>query len=111
MTTPHPNLSPECLQKCQQPRADDGRFEVVAARSGQTVTVQPDQSVLQALLDAGVAVNYACTDGICGTCLTPVLAGEPEHWDSFQEPEEQAAHTHMTPCCSRSASACLVLDL
>jgi len=40
-----------------------------------------------------------------------VLAGDPEHWDSFQEPEEQAANTHMTPCCSRSASACLVLDV
>lgn len=106
----HP-LSPECLQRCQQPRVASGEFEVVAARSGKTLTVRPDQSVLQALLDAGVAVSYSCTDGICGTCLTPVLAGEPEHWDSYQEPEEQAANTHMTPCCSRSASACLVLDV
>jgi ferredoxin len=104
-------LTPDLLQRCQSPRATSGEFEVVAARSGKTVTVRPEQSVLQVLLDAGVAVSYSCTDGICGTCLTPVMAGEPEHWDSFQEPEEQAANTHMTPCCSRSSSACLVLDI
>jgi vanillate O-demethylase ferredoxin subunit len=40
-----------------------------------------------------------------------VLEGTPEHWDSYLTPEEQAANNQFTPCCSRSESALLVLDL
>ncbi|MEY4757781.1 MAG: Phenoxybenzoate dioxygenase subunit beta [Pseudomonadota bacterium] len=89
----------------------DGTFKLHLARRGTTIQVSPGHSVLQALQAAGVEIPYACSEGICGTCLTPVLAGAPEHWDSYQTPEEQAANTHMTPCCSRSLTACLVLDL
>ena len=95
----------------QQPLCTDGSFKLYLAKRGLTVEVTADQSALQALQSAGVEIPYACSEGICGTCLTPVLAGQPEHWDSYQTPEEQSANTHMTPCCSRSLTACLVVDL
>jgi vanillate O-demethylase ferredoxin subunit len=95
----------------QQALSADGTFKLHLARRGTTIQVVSGQSVLQALQTSGVEIPYACSEGICGTCLTPVLAGLPEHWDSYQTPEEQAANTHMTPCCSRSLTACLVLDL
>jgi vanillate monooxygenase ferredoxin subunit len=87
------------------------RFEVQLARSGRIIAVPADQSVVQALAAAGVEIITSCGEGVCGTCLTRVLEGTPEHWDSYLTPAEQAANDQFTPCCSRSESAVLVLDL
>jgi len=89
----------------------DGSFEVQFARSGRVVVVTKDQTVLEALTQAGVDVPFSCEQGVCGTCVTRVLAGEPEHRDMFLTPDEQAANDRFAPCCSRSKSARLVLDL
>jgi vanillate O-demethylase ferredoxin subunit len=86
-------------------------FDVRLARSGRVITVGKEQSVLDALREAGVAIATSCEQGVCGTCLTRVLAGEPEHWDMYLSIEEQAAKDQFLPCCSRSKSALLVLDL
>ena len=48
---------------------------------------------------------------MCGTCLTRILEGEPDHKDAYLTPEEQAANDQFTPCCSRANSPLLVLDL
>ncbi len=86
-------------------------FIVELARSGREVPVREDQSVLQALGEAGVEVPLSCQQGVCGTCLTRVLAGEVEHWDMYLTPEEQAAGDQFLPCVSRAAGERLVLDL
>ncbi len=86
-------------------------FEVKLARSGRIIPVPADQSVVQALAAAGVEIITSCGEGVCGTCLTRVLEGTPEHWDSYLTPEEQAANNQFTPCCSRSETPLLVLDL
>ncbi|BBQ00596.1 vanillate O-demethylase oxidoreductase [Burkholderia sp. SFA1] len=91
--------------------SSDGAFDVCLARSGKTVTIPADRSVAQALADAGVDVPVSCEQGICGTCITRVLDGEPEHRDLFLSPEEQARNDQFLPCCSRSKSRRLVLDL
>lgn len=85
-------------------------FEVLAERSGVSVTVGPDESIVDALAGAGVTVATSCRDGICGTCETKVLAGVPEHRDYVLSTDEQSANTSMMLCVSRSASR-LVLDL
>lgn len=86
-------------------------FEVHLAQRNITLTVQPNQSILQALQDAGVEVPYSCSEGVCGTCLTQVKEGEPEHWDMYLTPEEQEKNDCMMVCISRSKSPRLVLDL
>ena len=86
-------------------------FEVKLASSGRVVPVRADQSVVQALAAAGVEVLVSCEQGVCGTCLTRVLDGVPEHRDVYLSPEEQAANDQFTPCCSRSRTPVLVLDL
>lgn len=93
------------------PRGGDAGFEVQLASSGRVVSVAAGQSVTQALLAAGVEVMVSCEQGVCGTCLTRVLAGEVDHRDAYLTPEEQAAHDQFTPCCSRARSERLVLDL
>ncbi len=89
----------------------DAGFEIKLASSGRIIMVPKDQTVTQALAAAGVEVMVSCEQGVCGTCLTRVLEGVPDHKDSYLTPEEQAANDQFTPCCSRSKTPLLVLDL
>jgi vanillate O-demethylase ferredoxin subunit len=93
------------------PRSGDEAFEVQLASSGRVIAVAPDKTVTRALAEAGVEVMVSCEQGVCGTCLTRVLGGTPDHRDAYLTAEEQAANDQFTPCCSRSKSARLVLDL
>ena len=95
----------------QIPISAYGSFEVQLQKSGQTLTVSKDQSILKVLQDAGYDVPFSCSEGICGTCLTKVVAGTPDHWDMYLTPEEQAKGDVIMVCCSRSQTARLVLDL
>ncbi|MER7777704.1 PDR/VanB family oxidoreductase [Streptomyces sp. NPDC096191] len=94
-----------------QPAGPETGFEVVLARSGRTVAVPPDVSVLDAVRGAGVEVLFSCTEGTCGTCETEVVAGEPEHRDSVLTEEERATGETMLICVSRCRGRRLVLDL
>ena len=89
----------------------DAAFEVQLGHGGRVVPVAAGQTVVQALAAAGVAVLTSCEQGVCGTCLTRVLAGACDHRDQYLTPEEQAAHDQFLPCCSRARSPRLVLDL
>jgi vanillate O-demethylase ferredoxin subunit len=86
-------------------------FSVKLARSGRVVPVEAGESVVDALQAAGVEIATSCSQGVCGTCLTRVLEGEPDHWDMYLTPDEQAANDRFCPCVSRSRSELLVIDL
>ncbi|MBT2523476.1 PDR/VanB family oxidoreductase [Arthrobacter sp. ISL-28] len=86
-------------------------FEVELARAGLSVTVRPDQSILDAVQNAGVSVLTSCREGTCGTCEVTVLDGDPDHRDSILGDADRAAGHCMFPCVSRSCSDRLVLDL
>jgi vanillate O-demethylase ferredoxin subunit len=89
----------------------DRKFQVKIASSGQVVTVPKDRSVVDALSDCGIFIQTSCGTGVCGTCLTRVIEGDPDHRDLFQTAEERARNDQFTPCCSRARSEMLVLDL
>lgn len=93
------------------PEGGEHAFDVVCDRSGRTVHVPGDCSVLDALEAAGIGVPSSCRDGICGTCETRVLGGTPDHRDSLLSATEQAAGRSMMVCVSRAVSDELVLDL
>jgi vanillate O-demethylase ferredoxin subunit len=89
----------------------NGGFDVHLHRSRRTITVQPGDSILDALLDARVDVSFSCTEGVCGTCETKVIDGIPDHRDSFLSDEEKADNSKIMICCSGSKSPVLTLDL
>lgn len=93
------------------PVGSDGVFTVDLVKSGQRLQVGADQTVLQVLEAAGVDVPMSCGQGICGTCLTRVVGGVPDHRDMYLSGEEQDANDQFTPCCSRSKTAVLQLDI
>lgn len=88
-----------------------GSFRVRLAKSGATVQVDASQTIIEALRAAGIEVETSCEQGVCGTCLTTVLAGRPDHRDLMLTEEEQKAGDRMLLCVSRSLDAELVLDL
>jgi ferredoxin-NADP reductase len=93
------------------PSGPGTRFEVVLARSGLSLTIEPGQTILEAVSAAGVPVPSSCQEGTCGTCETVVLEGQPEHRDSVLTPADRASNECMMICCSRSLGERLVLDL
>lgn len=106
---------PDAQVHCEYFKAEvsvtGGAFTVEARRSGKTVAVSPGQSIAAAMLEAGIAIPLSCEQGVCGTCLVDVIGGTPDHRDMFQTDEEKASNRQITPCCSRSLSPTLILDV
>lgn len=94
-----------------QDTAGDTAFEIVLASSGQSFVIPADQSVIEVLDEAGIELPVSCEQGICGTCITRVIEGIPDHRDQFQTSAEHARNDQFTPCCSRAKTPRLVLDL
>ncbi|VVE58705.1 ferredoxin [Pandoraea iniqua] len=93
------------------PEGSAGQYDVVLAKSGKIVVVKPGQTMLDALLDAGVDAPYSCREGVCGTCEVAVLEGTPEHRDLVLSQDERASGRTVMICCSGCRGDRLVLDL
>ncbi|MCW5652189.1 PDR/VanB family oxidoreductase [Hydrogenophaga sp.] len=91
--------------------AADGAFEVELAVSGKVLQVPADRSIASVLLAHGVPLAMSCEQGVCGTCVTTLLAGEADHRDSYLTDADRERGDTILPCCSRARSARLVLDL
>ena len=74
-------------------------FAARCRKSETTVEVAADQTLLQALLDEGISVDYSCEGGVCGTCMVPLVSGEVEHLDEFLMDDEK--DSNMITCVSR----------
>lgn len=86
-------------------------FEVIAQKSGVTIQVGADESIVQALTRHNIKVTVSCEQGICGSCLCDVLEGTPDHRDLYLTDEEKEYNDLMAICCSRSKGGRLVLDI
>jgi vanillate O-demethylase ferredoxin subunit len=108
---PSGKLHYELFTATPAPAAGDKAFEVEVKSTGQVVTVAPDQSIIDALEEAGIEIVYDCRRGDCGICQTAVLEGVPEHRDVVLTDEEKASNSVMQICVSRAKTPRLVLDL
>lgn len=88
-----------------------GACTVRLARSGKTLEVPAEKSILQVLTENGVTVDSSCLEGVCGLCATRVLEGEPDHRDEVLTEDERRRCNLMTVCVSRARGGSLVLDL
>ncbi|WP_149184482.1 PDR/VanB family oxidoreductase [Streptomyces sp. TRM49041] len=90
---------------------DTETFVVELRRTGCSLTVPPDRSVLSVVREAVPGIPSSCEEGYCGTCETTVLEGTPLHRDTLLTDEEREAGDTMMICVGRSRSGKLVLDL
>ena len=91
--------------------ADAKPIEVELRRSGKTLQVPGDQTILDAVLAAGIDAPYSCRAGHCKTCAVRVLEGDPDHRDAALSPGERERDQLMCPCISRAKGGRLALDL
>jgi ferredoxin-NADP reductase/uncharacterized iron-regulated membrane protein len=108
---PQENLHREYFSGAASHTGGDTAFDLKLARSGRIIHVAKGQTALAALAACGVDVQVSCGEGTCGTCLTRVIAGQPDHRDVFLTAADRARNDRFLPCCSRAAGPMLVLDL
>jgi len=90
-------------------RPDDVEFDVELAKSGKTVTVPADRSILEAVRDSGIPTVSSCESGTCGTCKTRLISGDVDHRDMVLMDDEK--DDYIMICISRARSGNLVIDL
>jgi len=90
---------------------DGKEFHIELRSTGQRFLIGRHQTIAEVLLSAKVDIMLSCEQGICGSCITDVIDGIPDHRDCVLTAEEKAENTQITLCCSRSKSSVLVLDL
>jgi ferredoxin-NADP reductase len=104
-------LRMERFEPKDQAEGENTAFEVELRQSGVTLQVPVDRSILEAIEDADIPALSSCGQGTCGTCLTRVIEGVPDHRDSLLEDEDRSAGDKMLICVSRAKSKRLVLDI
>jgi ferredoxin-NADP reductase/nitrite reductase/ring-hydroxylating ferredoxin subunit len=90
---------------------DSTSFEIELARSAMTLQVPAGKTILEVMRDNGLQVVSSCEQGACGTCLTTVIEGIPDHQDVYLNDSEKKANNCMMTCVSRSKTPRLVLDI
>lgn len=88
----------------------DTAFTVELA-SGEVFQIPADRSILDVLEEAGCEVFRSCGEGICGSCVSGVLEGIPDHRDNCLSEKVKAANTEMALCVSRALTDKLVIEL
>lgn len=87
----------------------DTALTVHLALSGMSIEVQPDTTILDALLANGVWAPYECRRGECASCITEVVSGEPDHRDLCLTHDQR--RNSMCTCVSWARSSEIVLNL
>ena len=89
--------------------ATNAAFSVKLAKSGMTLAVPADKSILEVVRAAGIDAASSCESGTCGTCRTGLISGDVDHRDMVLAEAERA--TAIMICVSRARAGELVLDL
>lgn len=92
-------------------RAPAKAFTIELRRSGRSLEVPADKTILDVLEKQGIQVVSSCREGTCRTCETVVCEGAVEHRDYCLTPAEQQTGNTMLVCVSRAKGERLVLDL
>jgi vanillate O-demethylase ferredoxin subunit len=100
---PAPSLRFETFGNSGAWAAED--FLVRVPRLDKEVRVDANQSMLDALQDAGVEVMWDCRKGECGLCAVKVLdvRGHVDHRDVFLDDDQKATSSVLCCCVSRVA--------
>lgn len=88
----------------------DHAFEVELKDSGRTLSVAADQTILEAMEQAGMDPLFDCRRGDCGICVARVLGGDADHRDVCLSAREHEAGNFCV-CVSRARGERLVLAL
>lgn len=75
-------------------------FAVQFQRTGKLAHCAPGSTVLDAALQAGVNLPSSCGEGMCGTCMTTLLAGRVDMQHAGGIRPREVSENKILPCCS-----------
>lgn len=87
---------------------DGSTFEIYLAWTDRTLAVGPDQTALQVLLGAGIAITPGCQTGGCGECAIPYIEGDLIHKDSCLTTIDR--QKYFCPCVSRARTRLVIAE-
>lgn len=82
-------------------QASEHAFRVRFSRSGREFDCRPDQTVLEAALDAGLPAAFSCGEGMCGTCKTSLLEGRVDMVHQGGIRPREIDNGYVLLCCSK----------
>jgi vanillate O-demethylase ferredoxin subunit len=87
-------------------------FAVKIPRLGKEIVVPRNQTMLDALEAAGVAMISDCRRGECGLCAVKILAveGTVDHRDVFFSDAQKATNAQLCTCVSRVVNGGITID-
>ncbi len=86
-------------------------FKIELSQSGVMLDVGADETILEVLERNNINAAFSCEQGVCGTCVTEVLEGEPDHRDSFLSDRQKASNSRMCLCVSRAQGEKITLAI
>lgn len=86
-------------------------FELILNKTGKSIIVRKDETIIDALLLNNINVDYTCLQGTCGTCVTNIISGKIDHRDAVLSEEEKMANNKMCLCVSRAKEKSIVIDI
>ena len=86
-------------------------FRMILDGEDQTVPITPGQTLLEAVLAAGLDAPCSCTEGHCGTCMAHLRSGAVSMASTEALSKRNIERGHVLACQSRPSSAeAIVLD-
>ncbi|MGO4235836.1 PDR/VanB family oxidoreductase [Pseudarthrobacter sp. YAF2] len=79
--------------------------------TGESFEIPADRSILSVLEENGIEVFKSCGEGVCGSCVSGLLEGVPDHRDHCLSEADKAAGKDIALCVSRALSDKLVIEL
>ncbi|MEO1652370.1 MAG: fatty acid desaturase [Bacteroidota bacterium] len=104
-------IKQEVFAKNYPDQKENHSFELVLQKSGKSISVEKNLTIIDSLLLHNIKVEYTCLQGTCGTCLCPIVDGEADHRDAVLREEEKLENKQLCLCVSRAKGDRLVIDL
>jgi len=91
--------------------SESKEFELVLNKSGKSIVVKKEETIIDALHLNNIKVPYSCLQGTCGTCICKVVEGKVDHRDAVLSEEEKIEHKKICLCVSRAEGDQIIIDI
>lgn len=82
-------------------------YRLTVPALGVDIEADPEESLLENLLAAGVDYPHGCTSGVCGMCKSRLVSGSVEMEDYVSAISDSEIEAGLIlPCCARASADC-----
>jgi len=75
-----------------------------------TLTLKPDEIILDIVLEAGIDAPYSCQGGVCTTCMAKVTEGKAEMLENTVLTDDEIAEGIVLTCQAQAKTTTVTID-